>query len=137
MSNTVELMINKACEAMQHAYAPYSKHYVGACVQAEDGTMFAGCNVEIVSYGLTICAERAAIFSMISGGKKRIKAIAVVDSGTELCPPCGACRQVILEFAAPDVPIYICDSRTKKVTETTNIEKLLPLAFAPDNYRNK
>lgn len=133
MSKIAEIMAQKAYEVMQNAYAPYSKYHVGACVQAEDGTLFTGCNVENASYGLTICAERAAIFAMISAGKKRIKAIALVGSGAELGSPCGACRQVIREFAAPDAPIYLCDSRTKKVAETTNISKLLPQSFGPDH----
>jgi cytidine deaminase len=133
MPNTPDVMAKKACEVMQHAYAPYSKYHVGACVLAEDDTMFTGCNVENASYGLTICAERAAIFALISAGKKQIKAIAIVGSGAELGTPCGACRQVIREFAAPDAPIYLCDSRTKKVVETTNIDKLLPLSFGPDH----
>jgi cytidine deaminase len=132
MPNIAELMAQKACEVMQHAYAPYSKYHVGACVQAEDDTLFTGCNVENASYGLTNCAERSAIFSLISAGKKRIKAIAIVGSGPDLCTPCGACRQVIREFAAPDAPIYLCDARTKKVVETTNIKKLLPSSFGPE-----
>jgi cytidine deaminase len=135
MSNISDLMAQKACDAMQNAYAPYSKYHVGACVQAEDGTLFTGCNVENASYGLTACAERSAIFSLISAGKKRIKAIAIVGPGPDLCPPCGACRQVIREFAAPDAPIYLCDARTKKVVKTTNIQELLPLSFGPENLK--
>lgn len=137
MSNTANVMAQKACDAMQYAYAPYSKYLVGACVMAEDGAMFTGCNVENASYGLTICAERVAIFSMISAGKKRIKAIAIVGVGEALGTPCGACRQVIREFAAPDAPIYLCDSRTRKVVETTNIDNLLPLSFGPDHLDSK
>ncbi|HBS51617.1 MAG TPA: cytidine deaminase [Coxiellaceae bacterium] len=137
MTNTAELMAQKACEVMQYAYAPYSKYRVGACVQAEDGTMFVGCNVENISYGLTICAERSAITSLISAGKKKIKAIAIVGSGSELCTPCGACRQIIREFAAQDAPIYLCDPLTKKVVETTNIKNLLPLSFGPEHLENK
>jgi len=137
MPNTAELMAEKACEVMQHAYAPYSKYRVGACVLAEDGTMFVGCNVENISYGLTICAERSAITSLISAGKKKIKAIALVGSGNELCTPCGACRQIIREFAEQDAPIYLCDSRTKKIVETTNIKNLLPKSFGPEHLENK
>ena len=133
MSNTPEIMAQKASEVMQKAYAPYSKYHVGACVQAEDGTLFTGCNIENASYGLTNCAERSAIFSMISAGKKKIAAIAVVGSGDELCTPCGACRQVIREFAVPDAPIYLCNPHTKKVVETTNIKELLPKSFGPDH----
>lgn len=133
MSSTPELMAKKACEAMQSAYAPYSKYHVGACVQAEDGTLFTGCNVENASYGLTNCAERTAIFSMVAAGKKKIKAIAIVGSGDELCTPCGACRQVIREFASQDAPIYLVDRKTEQVVETTNIKTLLPKSFGPDH----
>ncbi len=125
-------MAQKAWEAMQHAYAPYSKYKVGACVEAEDGTLFTGCNVENASYGLTCCAERAAIFSLIAAGKKTIKSIAIIGSGDELCTPCGACRQVIREFATPEAPIYLCDPKTQKVVETTNLKILLPKSFGPE-----
>lgn len=130
---TAELMAQKACEVMQNAYSPYSKYKVGACVQAEDGSLFVGCNVENASYGLTICAERSAIFSLIAAGKKRINAIALVGSGDELCTPCGACRQVIREFATPNTPIYLCDARTQKIVETTDIATLLPKSFGPEH----
>jgi len=133
MSKSAEVMAKKACEAMQHAYAPYSKYKVGACVSAEDGSLFTGCNVENASYGLTVCAERAAIFALISAGKKKVTALALVVSGDDLGTPCGACRQVIREFAAPDAPIYLCDSRTQKIVEITNIETLLPKSFGPEH----
>lgn len=133
MFDNSELMVQRACEVMQHAYAPYSKYRVGACALAEDGSMFVGCNVENASYGLTNCAERTAIFSLIAAGKKSVKAIAIVGSGVELCTPCGACRQVIREFLAPDAPIYLGDAKTKKVIEVTDIVKLLPLSFGPDH----
>lgn len=136
MITNAELMAKKACEVMQHAYAPYSKYKVGACAQAEDGTLFTGCNVENASYGLTNCAERSAIFALISAGKKKITALALVVSGDELGTPCGACRQVIREFAAPDAPIYLCDARTQKVVETTNIKTLLPRSFGPEFLDN-
>ena len=132
MTDISEIMAQKACEVMEKAYAPYSKYHVGACVKAEDGSLFTGCNVENASYGLTNCAERSAIFSMISAGKRKITAIAIVGSGEEIGSPCGACRQVIREFAEPDAPIYLCDSRTKKVAKTTNIAELLPNSFGPE-----
>ncbi|MBU0743903.1 MAG: cytidine deaminase [Gammaproteobacteria bacterium] len=132
MSDNADLMAKKACEAMNNAYAPYSKYHVGACAQAEDGTLFTGCNVENSSYGLTICAERAAIFALISAGKKKVTAFALVGSGKDLGSPCGACRQVMREFMSPDAPIYLVDSTTQKVAETTNIETLLPRSFGPE-----
>jgi len=132
MSHNADLMAKKACEVMQNAYAPYSKFKVGACVAAEDGTLFTGCNIENAAYGPTICAERSAICSLISAGKKRIVALAVVSSGDDVVTPCGTCRQVIREFASPDAPIYLCDHRTQKVVETTNIKTLLPRSFGPE-----
>ena len=133
MNSKANLMAQKAWEAMQNAYAPYSKFHVGACVEAEDGELFSGCNIENASYGLTICAERIAMGSLISSGKKRIKSLAVVGSSNELCTPCGACRQFMREFMSPDAPIYLCDSKTKKVVEITNIDKLLPKSFGPNH----
>ena len=138
MAEISEILAQKACEVMQNAYAPYSKFHVGAAVLAEDGTIFTGCNVENASYGLTNCAERSAIFSLISNGKKKISAIAVVGpAGDEPCTPCGACRQVIREFAAPDTPIYLCDPDSKKVVETTNTDKLLPKSFGPNHLTHR
>lgn len=133
MADTPKLMAQKAWEAMQHAYSPYSKYKVGACVEAEDGELFTGCNVENASYSLTKCAEANAITTMIAAGKKHIKSLAVIGSGKELCTPCGACRQIIREFATPNTPIYLCDSQTKQVVQTTTLEQLLPQSFGPDH----
>jgi cytidine deaminase len=135
MSDQIEIMIKKAKEVMDRAYAPYSQYHVGVCVEAEDGTLFSGCNVENASYGLTICAERSAISALRSAGKKQIKSMALMGSGIDLCTPCGACRQIIREFMAPDAPIYLCDSRTLKVVKTTDIATLLPLSFGPEHLK--
>ena len=134
MSEQSGLLAQKACEVMQNAYAPYSKFHVGACVRAEDGSMYVGCNVENASYGLVNCAERSAILALISAGRKRIEALAIAGPGPDLITPCGACRQVIREFAAPDTPIYLCDSHGK-VVKTTNIDKLLPWSFGPEHLK--
>lgn len=96
----------KAAEAvMTRAYAPYSGFRVGAAVMVEDGSIFTGCNVENASYGLTICAERSAIFAAVAAlsAKPRIMALAVVNNRGAACSPCGACRQVIAEFGADAV----------------------------------
>jgi cytidine deaminase len=119
-----------AKQMMSRAYAPYSKYKVGACAVAEDGTMFGGCNVENASYGLTICAETVAICSLVAAGKKQIHALAVIGSGDELCTPCGRCRQMIREFAVPNVPIYLCDRNG--IRKTVTLEELLPLSFGPE-----
>jgi cytidine deaminase len=96
-----------AQEATQNAYAPYSKFYVGAALLFDDGEVFTGCNVENVSYGLTSCAERNALFRAVSerGGGHKIAAIAVANRNGAPCPPCGACRQVMSEFVTRDAVV--------------------------------
>ncbi len=124
-------MIQVAREARKNAYAPYSEFYVGACVRSEDGELFGGCNVENASYGLTICAEASAICALIAAGKKQITEIAVIGSGNVPCPPCGACRQLIREFATTDTKVHICS--TEEVLHTFTLEELLPKSFGPEN----
>lgn len=123
-------MIEKARQAMQNAYNPYSKYYVGACLCSEDDQLFAGCNVENASYSLTLCAEATAIGALVTAGKKHIKEIVIIGSGMALCTPCGACRQRFAELAlAPDIPIHLCDM--EKVRKTIPLDQLLPFAFNP------
>lgn len=114
-----------AATAYQNAYAPYSHFRVGAAVALDDGSIVTGCNVENASYGLTICAERAAIFAAISAGAKRISCIAVAveaGSGTSLMP-CGACLQVLSEFMAPDGTILLAE-------EEFELKALVPHSFS-------
>ena len=99
-----------AAEAAGSAHAPYSMFRVGAAVLMDDGSVFTGVNVENRSYGLTNCAERSAIFSAVTRGRRRIQAVAVAaPDSREPLPPCGACRQVISEFSAARTPIYYAD----------------------------
>jgi len=93
-------LFRQARAAMKHAYAPYSKFRVGAAILLEDGRIFTGCNVENASYGLTICAERNAVFAAVSATSKKpvIVAVAVINHRGVPCSPCGACRQVLAEF---------------------------------------
>jgi len=128
-------MLKVARDAMKRAYAPYSKYHVGVCVEAEDGTLFPGCNVENASYGITICAEVNAITSLIAAGKKRIKSLLVMGSGGELCTPCGRCRQFIREFAALDTPIHLADQ--SGVLKTVTLDYLLPMSFGPEHLAKK
>jgi len=107
--NYKEKLISMASEAALKAYAPYSNFRVGAAVLADDGNIYTGVNVENRSYGLTICAERNAIFHGVAMGMKSIKAVAIFSPDSEdPLPPCGACRQVITEFSAPDAVVICC-----------------------------
>ena len=119
-------LIDAATEARARAHAPYSNFQVGAAVEAEDGTIFSGCNVESASYGLTVCAERVAIWKGVSEGVQKFNRIAVVVDTDELTPPCGACRQIIWEFCG-DVPVVLSNLQGK--TETIRMNELLPRAF--------
>ena len=104
-----ESLLTEASKALKRAYAPYSNFHVGAAVLTEQGEVFSGCNVENASYGLTICAERAAIFTAVQqtkGAKLAIRAIAVVNGDELPCSPCGACRQVIFEFGEKTTVIF-------------------------------
>jgi len=126
MDNSVEKLLAAARECRERAFAPYSGFKVGAAVETEDGTIFAGCNVESASYGLTMCAERVAIFTAVAAGRKRIKRISVVAESDELTAPCGACRQVIWEFGG-DIPVLIVNTNGESVER--QMSELLPMAF--------
>jgi cytidine deaminase len=127
MDKMAQQMIHNARLALKNAYAPYSHYQVGACICCEDDTLYTGVNVENGSYGLTICAESAAICQMIAQGRRQIKSIVVMSIDNALCTPCGACRQRIHEFSTPNTAIYLCDQQA--ILQTTTIDELLPLAF--------
>ena len=117
-----------AADAARHAYAPYSKFYVGAALLFDDGTIVTGCNVENVSYGLSSCAERNALFRAIGehGPERRIRAIAVANRNAAASTPCGACRQVLAEFVTPDAVItFPGDSGP----QTMPFAEIFPCAF--------
>jgi cytidine deaminase len=127
MPDTTQLM-QAARDAAGHAYAPYSKFRVGAALLFDDGSVVSGCNVENVSYGLTVCAERNALFRAISesGAKRRIRAVAVTNLNGQPSPPCGACRQVLSEFVTPDAVVYFAG---KDGVETQAFRELFPFSF--------
>ena len=131
MTSDYSSLIQKAAEARQHAYAPYSKFLVGAALLCEDGSVYTGCNVENASYGLTNCAERTAIFKAVSDGKRRFRAIAIVLAGEP--SPCGACRQVIYEFGKDIEVILASSDRLQGPHRVLAISELLPGAFGPEN----
>ncbi len=119
-------LVIAAVAAREKAFAPYSGFKVGAALEAEDGTVFTGCNVESASYGLTICAERVAIVKGVSEGHTRFRCVAVVADTDDLTPPCGACRQLLWEFA-PDATVTLANLSGK--TEEVTVRDLLPRGF--------
>ena len=121
-------LINLAIKASENSYSPYSKFAVGACVLAESGNTYSGCNFENSSFGLTICAERNAVGSAIVAGERKIKAVAIYSPNSEYCFPCGACRQVLNEFKdAPEgLDVALTGSDGIKVYK---LEQLLPEGF--------
>lgn len=121
-----EELIEAATRVRENSYAPFSNFRVGAALETDDGEIIAGCNVESASYGLTVCAERVAIWKAISMGKRKIKHIAVVADTEELTPPCGVCRQIIWEFGG-DIPVVMANLKGK--VETVQMKDLLPRAF--------
>lgn len=128
MSITDKQLLNKARKIALRAYAPYSNFFVGAAALfAESDVVYCGTNVENASFGLTICAERAAIFAGVAAGHRQLKKIAIFcvkSTGTEVCAtPCGACRQVIAEFGKPDTAVLLSDGRRYTLAE------LLPNQF--------
>lgn len=124
-----QALITAAQAAARQAYCPYSNYPVGAALMTSQGEIITGCNVENISYGLTNCAERTAIFQAISQGKKEFIALAVAGGNTQPASPCGACRQVLVEFCQPETLVFITTLKGEKVT-TTTIGDLLPLAFS-------
>ena len=123
-----------AAEAVRaKAYAPYSKFQVGAAILADDGKIYAGCNVENAAYPVGNCAEPSAIAAMLAGGGKRIRRVYVTGPGTAPVTPCGGCRQRIREFADPDVEIISHGIEGEQVVQT--IEQLLPHSFGPDHLK--
>jgi cytidine deaminase len=124
-------LITQARQAQNHAVSPYSNFQVGAALQDADGNIHLGCNIENSSYGLSMCAERVALFKAISDGCRDFQAIAIVGPGTLPCPPCGACRQVMWDLAG-DIQVIIVSGSDYEETKLSN---LLPNAFG-SNFLN-
>jgi cytidine deaminase len=127
MAERKKELLAAARKARKNAYAPYSNFPVGAAVLGADGRIYSGCNVENSSFGLTCCAERSAIFAMVAAGVGEIREVLVIGSTKEFLPPCGACRQVIAEFAPPSAAIHMCN-RTG-ASRTATVSELLPFIF--------
>ena len=121
-------LVRRAREVMKNAYAPYSKFHVGAAIEADDGTIHVGCNVENASYGLTICAERMAVGAAVAAGKRSLKRVAVATAVEPPATPCGACRQLLAEFGL-DLEIIAAGLSSER---RWKLRELLPEAFTRD-----
>src|SRR4051812_42367500 len=119
-------LIEAAKAVRENAYAPFSKFKVGAALETDDGQIIVGSNVESASYGLTVCAERVAVWNAISQGKRKITKITVVADTEDLTPPCGVCRQIIWEFGG-NIPVIFANLNGR--SETVQMKDLLPRAF--------
>ncbi len=127
-----EELIKVAALARQRAYAPYSTYRVGAAIRTARNKIHAGANVENASYGLTVCAERSAVFAAVNAGDSKLDTIAIVIDDDRLPSPCGACRQVLAEFA-PQMRVVL--ATTGGLRKETTLAALLPDAFLPGNLR--
>jgi len=123
---TIEQFIQEALNVKENALAPFSNFKVGAVLVTMDDKIYHGCNIETSSFGLTICAERVAIFKAISEGEKEFKSIFIASDSEKLTPPCGACRQVLWELAG-DIDVYMIN-RLGQYQKST-MKELLPLGF--------
>nr|WP_273730546.1 cytidine deaminase [Leuconostoc mesenteroides] len=120
-------LVDVANQALNDTYTPYSHFPVGAALLGENGEIFKGVNIENVSFGLTNCAERTAIFTAIAAGQRHFHGLVISGRTNEPIAPCGACRQVMVEFFDPDMPIWLINDQGKEIE--TNIAELMPGSF--------
>ena len=126
-SEEINTLIQFATVAREQSYSPYSNFAVGAALLCQDGTVYQGCNIENASFGMTNCAERTAIFKAVSEGHRLFQAIAIIADTEAPCAPCGACRQVMVEFNIPTIIL----TNLKGHTQVYTLDELLPLSFGP------
>ncbi len=130
MNDDTKRLIAAAVAVAGNAYAPYSNFHVGAALLTSDNEIIVGCNVENASYGLTICAERNAIFAAVARKISTFRAVAIVADGDAVPFPCGACRQVLSEFCGANTPIYVASIKQPDVVHSLTMGELLPHAFS-------
>ncbi|MDQ8736703.1 cytidine deaminase [Paenibacillus sp. LHD-38] len=137
LSESYTALMNAAKEAMSRAYVPYSNFQVGAALLDDDGHIHHGCNIENAAYSPTNCAERSAIFRAVSDGKRpgQFQAIAVIGDTEGPIAPCGVCRQVLVEFCAPDMPVIMGNINGQWTIST--VSDILPGAFTPASLENR
>jgi cytidine deaminase len=132
MNKKYQELAKAAQKAKRNAYAPFSNFKVGAALLTKEGAIFSGCNIENSSYGLTMCAERVAIFNAISSGASKFTAMAIVSDDPGFTPPCGACRQVLSDLAG-DIDFVMMDSKER--FKIVKLKSLLPFAFDGKNLK--
>jgi len=125
-------LLARALEAREKAYVPYSRFRVGAALLTKDDKVYTGCNIENASYGLTMCAERVAFYKAISEGEKDFAALAVIGDTPNPCSPCGACRQVLCEFAK-EMPVIMANLKGNILVR--KVDELLPGSFCDDDLK--
>jgi cytidine deaminase len=128
MEQQYKNLIEEAIKFIRRAYSPYSNLKIGAAVLTSDGKIYAGCNIECVSFSLTLCAERVAAAKALSEGNKKIKAVAIATQNKKFVFPCGACLQFLSEFATPETDIILIQSKNKY--KVVPLKSLLPNAFS-------
>ncbi len=126
MSEAPEDLVEAATAARENAVATFSKFKVGSALRTDNGTVYSGCNVENATLGLTVCAERVALWKALSEGERTFTEIAVVTGADRPTPPCGACRQLLWEFCG-DIPVFMVSTRGKRAT--LQLSELFPYAF--------
>jgi len=129
--SVVDPLVNAAAEAMANAYSPYSKFRVGAALEAEDGSVFTGCNVENASFGGTICAERTAMVSAVAAGRRKFRRIAITSDAEHPVAPCGYCRQFLAEFGTG---LQVISLGAGGIRKTWTLAELLPEAFTGADF---
>lgn len=134
--NLISTLIEKATEQLKFSYVPYSHFHVGAALLAKNGEIYTGCNIENAAYTPTNCAERTAFFKAVSEGVREFQAICIVGGKngmlTEYAPPCGVCRQVMMEFCDPET-FQIILATSKEQYDIFTLKEMLPLGFGPAN----
>lgn len=131
----IEDLISQAEEAKTASYSPYSNFRVGAALVTKNGKVYKGANIENASYGLTICAERTAAFAAKLASENEFTAIAIVSDSEDFIPPCGACRQVLLELCGDDIDVIVTNSQNDK--KRFKLKELIPFSFGDEQLNNK
>lgn len=132
MNESLTIMHQQAMAMLDKAYSPYSKFAVGVCIRSDNGELFTGCNIENASFSLTMCAEAVALAKMVSSGQQNLTDIIVVCSSDYTVPPCGSCRQRLIEFADKSAMVHFADHTG--VVSSKSLWHLLPEAFSPRHF---